>query len=225
MKGYETFIVHLSKVIDFFYKSIILSILFLMNNIFLILFLLTFKDLTHLVGIIISVILSITIFPSYCALLYAACHSTKVVRSYFNFYTIHWRIAFLGSIDFIVVLGILVVDSLFFVRQGIIVLEFLFTGLSIGVLVFAFNTAYVVSVFDTNLNNMIKITLAYTKELTTASLMSICILAIPLFVRNYFGPLLIFVVIGAAGLVHSFASGLAHQLMIETISDDTIKYL
>lgn len=220
MRGYQKFIIDMSKIVGFFTDSLTLSCLFISSNLFFLLFILTFKGLGHIIGLIISAILALTLLPSFVAILYTARQSKSRIRSYFKFLKrrVLWELSALAILVFIVI----VVDLKFFMDRDVPMMSFIFTGLTVGTLVFIFNTAIVASRMNASFLNVIKVSIAYTKELLPSSFLAMSILCLPLFVV---GPIAYLLVIGSAALVQVWASQWAHLQMAKTITSKKIEYL
>lgn len=225
MGKYEKLFGNISGFIGTFYKSILLSGLMLSTNILLLLFTLSFEGLFSVLGIAITFILSASILPSFCAMLYAIQRSDRMVKSYFNYFKLNGLLSMKIGLFLSLILVILGVDAFYFYSKGNIVLEFIFTGLSLCLFVILLNTSVILSFIQADFKKILLISLAYTKELVLSSIVAITLLLVPLIFMRFGGPLLYLTMIGMAGIGQIYASKNARETIKDTIEDSTVKYL
>ena len=221
MKSSHRIIHDISKLLSSLFKGIILSLLFIFANIVLFAFMITFKDPDGVIATIGTVILALGVYPAFCAILYAARKDSNLIQSFVYYYRTHYKVLYQLSAIFLGAFVVLVVDGIYFKTRSNLFLKDVFTGLALLVVVYSLNKALVVSSFEAPLKKVLITSFAYTKELTGASLVSLVMMVLPF----KLGPLIYLLVIGLAALIQTVLYRKTYHLMLEKITDPSIKYL
>lgn len=211
----------LDRVFSIVMKSILISILMIIFNLPLILFVIMYNGPLDIMSGSIIALLSLMIFPSYASALYAVRKKRRILMNFVTFYKVKLKENYKLSAIFTFVLIVLVVDALFFKSQGYDIVAYTFLGLSVLSVLFMLNSGLLVSTFSMSLKNLGLMNIAYIKPLSLCSLAFVLIMILPFRVDI----LIYLIVIGLAmfGQVYMYKSKL--EVMRENITNPEIKYL
>lgn len=210
----------LDKVFSVIMRSFIMSVLVILSNAPLLLFIITYNGPLDIVSGAIIVLLSITIFPAYASGLYAI-RKGKVFRNYFKFYISNIKKNYLVSLIFTLLLLVSFVDALFFKKLGLQSMYYVFLGLSLFIGLLLLNSGLLVSSFSMSLKNLLLMNIAYLKALSASSSAFILVMLIP-----YRLDILIYLlVIGMAMIAQVYVYRYKLETILEKITNEDIKYL
>ena len=225
MSGYQKFLNDFGNLFILFWESIYLSFIFILLNVPFILFILTFKEIFHPIGIALSCALSLNLIPSFSALQYSARQNKSYLKNTIIYYKSNFKSSFKVSLTLTFVLLVLLVDAYYFKTKNNLMMEFIFTGLSLFVIVYIINSTYIISLYSGNFGDLLKTSLAYSKELTVTSLITITILSLPLILFNSIGLILFLIVFGLAAITQVFLNKEILKNLKINVQIETIKYL
>lgn len=202
-------------------NSIILSLLVIIFNAPLILFILMYNGPLDIISGTIIMVLSIMIFPAYTSALHASRKNYRIISTFVKFYFSQIKSNFKTSVMFTLIMFVLIIDGLFFKNNGYDLTYNIFLGMSMFCVLIILNSGLLLSTFSMSIKNLFLMNIAYMKSLSVSSLVFILIMLIP-----YRLDILIYVVaLGMAIIGQNYMYKSKLETIRENVTDEQIKYL
>lgn len=211
----------IDKFLGIILRSILLSLLVVVFNLPLLLFILTYNGPLDLISGTIITLLTITVFPSYTSALNAARQDSHCVSNFFKFYKSNLKFNYQVSLIFVLAFTILIVDAIFFKLKDFTTFYYMFLGLSVLAGLLFLNTGLLVSSFDLSLKNLLILNLENLSSLSVSSSAFVLIMLIPFKVDI----LIYLIVIGLSLMGQNYVYSSKLDNIKNRITDPQIKYL
>ncbi len=223
--SYQKFTDTMMILCRFLLKVIMSNIYAIILNLPLVLALLFFRTENDLFAFLTLIVLSINVIPTLIILIRYFRDDLSIINTTEIVYKENIKSIAMASILFIVCTLIIYVDIYFFKNIELQIVEYVFSGLLIGLIIFALNFIQVASLYKSNLKTLLLVTYAYTKELSVSAITVLMYDFVLILLSLFVAPIISIIVIGSSVAVHNWFSIKAIKLMKDRINrEDIIEY-
>ena len=224
-QGYQKFSDALLAFSKFVFKIIMSNIYAALLNAPLLLVVLFYPINNDIMSWLLICVTSINIIPTCVILVRHFRDDLSIIKTLQIVYDQQGKVLMLVSLSTIILGLIIYVDIYFFKNLGVSIVEYIFSGLLIGLLVFVLNFIQVASLYKSNIKLLLLVTLAYTKELTISAFTVIMWVFVIVMLSLFVLPILSILIIGSSVAIHNWFSSKAIRMMLErVVREDIIEY-
>lgn len=220
--SYQKFTDAIMSLCKFSFKVIMSNIYAAVLNFPLVLALIFFRPNNEIVGLSVLILLSVNIIPTAIILIRHFRDDLSIIKTSEIVYKENFKSISVASLLFVLMSLILYVDIYFFKNINLEIVELIFSGLLIGLIVFTLNFVQVASIYKSNLKNLMLINIAYTKELSLSAFTVVMYAFVLVLLSIFVVPIISIIVIGTCVAVHNWFSTKAIKVMQEKVSREDI---
>lgn len=222
-QGYQKFTDVIMSMIKFLFKIITSNIYAAVLNLPLLLTILFIPIKNDVVSWVVLCIVSVNIIPTYIILVRHFKDDLNIISTAKIVYQEQGKQLLFASVISLVLGFIVYVDILFFKNIDMRLVEIIFSGILLALVVFTLNFIQVASTFKASFKALLLVTVAYTKELTLSATTTLMWVFISIMLSLFVLPILSILIIGTTIAIHNWFSSKSIDMMLNRISREDIK--
>lgn len=224
-QGYEKFSDALLAFSKFVFKIIMSNIYAALLNAPLVLLILFYPIKNDIMSWLLICVTSVNIIPTSVILIRHFRDDLSIIKTLKIVYNEQGKVLMIASLATIILSLVIYVDIFFFKNLGISIVEYLFSGLLVGLVVFILNFIQVASLYKSNIKSLLLVTVAYTKELTLSAFTVIMWVFVMVMLSIFVLPLLSILVVGSTVAIHNWFSAKGIRMMLQrVVREEIIEY-
>lgn len=224
-QGYQKFTEAIMVLIKFLFKTIVSNIYAALLNLPLLLSILFIPIKNDLLSWIVLCIVSINLIPTVVILIRHFRDDLNIYKTAKIVYQEQGKSLLFASLGSLVLGLILYVDIIFFKNIGLNIVEIIFSGLLVALIVFTLNFIQVASLFKSDIKSLLLVTVAYTKELSISALTVLMWIFIMVMLSMFVLPILSILIIGTSIAIHNWFSAKGVKMMLDRVRrEDIVEY-